>query len=692
MWMIPLSVALAAQTTMGVQGVITATDGSPQQGTQPVTLRLTTAADGSGVVFEEPHSVAFHDGAFATTLGASVGLDAELFRDNPELYLTARVGVGAWSEAIPVNDAPRAAYARLAGDASSVGGLTPGELLTTTTGYTRAEVDGAIGAATTDIPWSALNSATLPPHVASGYTQAQVDTAIAAARTNLPWSALNSATLPAHVASGYTQAQVDAAIAASRTNLPWSALNAASLPAHVSSGYTRAEVDAAIATATSGLSGGSYNQAQINNLLVYGSTSAPALAARIKSRPAVGRTTLYYLKFSTARQSGIGFYATGGPVAFESSIPIVDGSHLGCRYVVDGVPAEAFSIGDPGYQWESGIEYGADGWNMWDATRVYEGILPGYHVLTVECINDSSSTIGQANHNSMTQAVSVIPYDPIATAEVKAYGKTVMGGQTIPVGSGWVAVTGLSHTITTTGGPVRIGYQIPMTDGSHSTCRTLVDGTPAGAVEGDNTAYIWQEGLIYTVDGWGMWSRERVFEGISAGLHTFTVQCRTDSGTVGLGNDRMTLHMTAVTYPQTNAVGAKTRAYRDNHIGQQGIAVGSNWVTYAPSGLSLTFTSNGGPVEIGMSIPMETGSHSACRPIVDGAPLTAGEPDVFSYIWHNGIVYTADGWAMWDRTRIYHNIPAGTHTLQAQCRTDSGTVYAGHGSMQSHLFAVAFDN
>ena len=95
-------------------------------------------------------------------------------------------------------------------------------------------------------------------------------------------------------------------------------------------------------------------------------------------------------------------------------------------------------------------------------------------------------------------------------------------------------------------------------------------------------------------------------------------------------------------------------------------------------------SSSGGPLEIELSIPMVGGDHSTCRPTVDGswAGTLAGLPS--SYIWHEGLDRT--GYAggtirrMFKRTRVYYQVPAGTHTVAVQCRTDSGTVQAGSSS------------
>jgi hypothetical protein len=105
----------------------------------------------------------------------------------------------------------------------------------------------------------------------------------------------------------------------------------------------------------------------------------------------------------------------------------------------------------------------------------------------------------------------------------------------------------------------------------------------------------------------------------------------------------------------------------------------SNWVEL--TGSAGTVVTHGGPLEIELSIPLVGGDNSACRPIVDGKWAGTYENLPSSYIWHEGRDNT--GYAsgtikrMWKRTRVYYSIPAGTHTVAVQCRTDKDSVFAG---------------
>jgi hypothetical protein len=386
----------------------------------------------------------------------------------------------------------------------------------------------------------------------------------------------------------------------------------------------------------------------------------------------------------------IPFFAVGGPVQVTLSLPMRDGSHASCRPLIDGVPAGVYTAADTTYAWQEGLHYTASVWRMWNNSRLYPSIVPGWHTLTAQCFNDSATDNPGLGNTSMTDVASVIPYDSPANSEVKAYTKTILGGQSIGCCS-FGTVSGLSLQFAAQGGPVRIAISIPYSGGSHASCRPLIDGTPAGSGDIDDTGYGWQEGLNYPAGQWQMWNRTRIYTtpAVTAGNHTATVECRSDSGSLSAGNGDMSLMLGVVTYKPTNDPTATVRAYRAVSRGVWSLPASSNWVTL--SGLSTTVPATGGPVEIGVSLPLTNGSSNACRPVLNGNALTSGEPDDFNYIWHDGIGYNGSAWQLWNRIRMYRNIPAGSYTLGVQCRGNSGTAQAGHDQMVSTVWAVVYD-
>jgi hypothetical protein len=103
-----------------------------------------------------------------------------------------------------------------------------------------------------------------------------------------------------------------------------------------------------------------------------------------------------------------------------------------------------------------------------------------------------------------------------------------------PLGA-WSNISPSVMTLTTTAKPLLITMNISLNQGSHGSCRPIVDGIWAGSYgslpnPGDP---FWQEGLILVGSGgWARWSLNRIYPGIPAGNHTFQVQCVTDGGTM----------------------------------------------------------------------------------------------------------------------------------------------------------------
>jgi hypothetical protein len=209
---------------------------------------------------------------------------------------------------------------------------------------------------------------------------------------------------------------------------------------------------------------------------------------------------------------------------------------------------------------------------------------------------------------------------------------------------------------------------------------------PAGQGEADDTNYRWQEGIIRTNDNWGQWERTRIYEDVAAGNHNVTVECVTDSGTVTLGNDRMPQHLGVVSYPK-NSDNKGVRTYFASTRGNQSIS--RPYVKMAD--LTLDVDVSDGPVEVGYSLPVDSGSTSTCRLLVDGSANKVDHPDNVSHFWQSGLEYSADGWIMWDAKHVFHSLSAGQHSLQVECQTDSGTASFGHASMVSTIWAVAHD-
>ncbi|MFT6143628.1 MAG: hypothetical protein ACJAZO_002403 [Myxococcota bacterium] len=403
-------------------------------------------------------------------------------------------------------------------------------------------------------------------------------------------------------------------------------------------------------------------------------TSSGSVGSRVKtaSSRSIAFAPNYTEGWSPVGGMIIPFTSRGGPIQVNMSLPINGGSTSSCRSMIDGLPASLYTKLDSTYFWVEGLENSSDGWMMWDAPMLFEGVAEGRHTLHVECHTDSASA-AQIGNTRMTRTLSVIAYDPVETASIKAQSDEAIPN--VDVGTGWAALSGLAVPFEAAGGNVRMSWGVPMQGGSHSACRPRLNGTLAGAFELDTVGYRWSEGLVYTLDGWNMHNRTRMYGSIPAGTYTATLECSTDSGTVNIGNDRMGPTLSVTAYPSSGAGATPVFA---NTIGQQTGNFNGTWTDI--NGLETPLNVVGGPVEIGVSIPMTGGSHAACRPTLDGEPIQHPVDDL-SYIWHDGLIRTSDGWGMWDRVRVYDTIESGSYTLGVQCIADStATLTVGVGT------------
>ena len=112
-------------------------------------------------------------------------------------------------------------------------------------------------------------------------------------------------------------------------------------------------------------------------------------------------------------------------------------------------------------------------------------------------------------------------------------------------------------------------------------------------------------------------------------------------------------------------------------------------------GSPLVGTTNGGMLMIQMNISMTGGSHSSCAPFVDNVwagsflPLPSTAPTTVAPSWREGLMQTAGfAWHQWSPTRVYPSVPAGTHTFDVRCVTDSGTLQVNNSSGIFSYFSV----
>jgi hypothetical protein len=107
-------------------------------------------------------------------------------------------------------------------------------------------------------------------------------------------------------------------------------------------------------------------------------------------------------------------------------------------------------------------------------------------------------------------------------------------GPSIAAGA-WVNLPQSTINFTSLGGPLMITVDIYLINGSHATCRPVIDGQWAGTYGGlvNSGDPFWQEGLTYSAGNvWHPWNKTRMYPGVPAGPHQLQVQCATDSGTL----------------------------------------------------------------------------------------------------------------------------------------------------------------
>lgn len=113
-------------------------------------------------------------------------------------------------------------------------------------------------------------------------------------------------------------------------------------------------------------------------------------------------------------------------------------------------------------------------------------------------------------------------------------------------------------------------------------------------------------------------------------------------------------------------------------------------------GSSFVATTNGGTLLIQMAISMTGGGHSSCAPFVDNAwagsflPLPSTPPVAgVSPSWREGLMQTSgSGWRQWSPTRLYPSVPAGTHTFDVRCVTDTGALQVNNAGGIFSYFGV----
>ena len=254
-----------------------------------------------------------------------------------------------------------------------------------------------------------------------------------------------------------------------------------------------------------------------------------------------------------------------------------------------------------------------------------------------------------------------------------------------PNTSSWVTLTGSDFDINTAGAPLEIELSVPLTGGSHSTCRPMIDGAWAGSFESLPESDIWHEGLTQThhsINIARMWHRIRIYYDIPAGSHTLSVQCRTDGGTVTAGRTSTDALIITREYFEPNKI------YQNISLTSTNTGTGNSLAKV--SGTDLTIDTTGQPIEVIISLPIGTGGHAGCLEMMDGQVIPAS-PSYTQARWQAGLEATYRGWIMWNHRRTYTGVPAGSHTFSIGCYNDSGTLQMGKNNGASLIIVKEID-
>ena len=318
---------------------------------------------------------------------------------------------------------------------------------------------------------------------------------------------------------------------------------------------------------------------------------------------------------------------------------------------------------------------------MWHRTRIYYDIPAGQHTISVQCLSDGNSvTAGRDNTDALI--ITREHFEPN-----KVYQQISLARSTMGATGSMAKLTGTDVTIDTTGQLVEITLSLPIGHGGHAGCLEWMDDNLISASPAYSNAH-WYAGLESTYSVWTMWSHKRTYSGISAGSHTFSIRCYNDSATLNLGHENMASviivkELDETQFASSQAVDAYGTGWEINN--------GSANTWYTLPHYNTTIDVQHGNLDIYQNIQLyhvNPNAYFTCRPLIDDqwAGSFAGLSwDANDQEGAHREAYQSDGHhGMWNRSRIYTDIPPGSHTVKIQCLSDQNNFYSGehaNGSM-----------
>ena len=381
----------------------------------------------------------------------------------------------------------------------------------------------------------------------------------------------------------------------------------------------------------------------------------------------------------------------GGPLEIEINIPLFGGSstgsHAACRPMIDGSWAGSFESLPESDKWHEGITQtyysGMNVHRQWHRARIYYDVPAGQHTISAQCLSNSGATTGG---RSSTDSL-------IITREYfepnKIYQTVSTSATTLGVSGGMSKVPGTDLTIETTGQPVEISISLTIGNGGHAGCLEWMDDNLISTSPAYSNTF-WYAGMETTYYGWIMWNHKRTYTGISAGSHTFSIRCYNDSGTLNMSRDNSASVIIVKELDETEFTSSqKVDAYANGWE----ITTGSANTWYTLANYTTTIDVQHGNLDIYQHVQHRSiapNHYFTCRPLIDDqwAGSFAGLSwDANDQEGTNREVYEGAGWhGFWNRSRIYTDIPLGTHTLKLQCLS-SGSGYNSSHHGQGSLLA-----
>ena len=420
----------------------------------------------------------------------------------------------------------------------------------------------------------------------------------------------------------------------------------------------------------------------LNRLQVGGVDYAPSLPVYT---PPVAQVQTLPSQFSTSSTTPVAvsglsetFSTSGGPVRLAAQLTVwtYQGAHVqvAAELVVDGK-----LVGLPQY---AGWADAASGQQnlIFDLTDYLTTLTAGNHTVGVDVWSTTGQTVylfstSEGTENQVSAVgVGTIPGVGLAeTAHEQDLTANFQTSSTTPTASG------LSETITTSGGPVQLAADltvyVPNTS-SGAEAQLVVDGKLVGApqIAGTSTAAVSQQYLTFDLAAY--------LPTLSAGTHTVSVDVWSTAGQPVELENIWQNHLSAVEINPIPGVGPSEVAHEQD--------LATTFVTSSTAavpGLSETFTTSGGPVQLSAELTAQgafTEDAVVAQLLVDGSPVGSSQTSGARS------TNTDPQYATLDLDAYLPTLAAGVHTVSVEIGTLNGNSVPLPSTVLNHLSAIEY--